>query len=272
MPGFAAGRLDRLNSTLRLEGTDHLKGQDVILVACDPAYFRRYALSFIKSLALIGKAFCVHLHLLQPDQTVLDEVDRLRRLYRTIRLSTTIDPLDGLDLPRRLNIYYNAARFVGAPRLLDLGVERLLILDIDTIARSCPWETLDAVTAQAAFNFRPHKAKPWQKIIANAVYYRNTPLSRDFAGRLARVLLAGLAAGPHYHLDQILPHYLLQIGARSFAAGIASVPADLISLDYAEDASLWTAKGADKASARFLAERARIDAMALPAANGRQRA
>ncbi|OLP53237.1 hypothetical protein BJF92_00225 [Rhizobium rhizosphaerae] len=263
-PCSGAERLARYNAALEIDCPHDLHGEDVILVAGDEAYFQRYGASFIRSLALLRQSFFVHLHLFQPGPEVLAEVARLRRDYPDIALSLTIDRLTGLDLPRRLNIYYNAARFIAASELLDRGVARLLILDIDTLARRSPWERLAGLTCDVAFNFRPDKTKPWQKILANAVYYQGTPAARAFSQRFARALLKGLARNPAYHLDQIVPHYLLKSGRRFARDSVGALPDDLISLDYDPQASLWTAKGAHKRSERFLLEKARVDQMARP--------
>lgn len=261
-PASGAERLARYNAALEMDCPHDLHGKDVILVAGDNAYFQRYGGSFIRSLALLRQPFFIHLHLFEPSLEVLEEVQRLRRDTPLITLSVTIDALTGLDLPRRLNIYYNAARFVVASELLDRGVARLLILDIDTLARRSPWEALDGLTCDAGFNFRPEKTRPWQKILANAVYYQGTPNARAFSQRFARALLKGLARNPAYHLDQIVPHYLLRLAPRFLRDGVAALPADIISLDYDPQASLWTAKGAGKRSERFLLEKARVDRMA----------
>ncbi len=257
---FNNDALERYKASIDLDFQQDISGQDVILVACDEAYFWRYAVSFIQSLSMIKDRFYVHLHLIRPNRDVLDQIERLRNELPTVILSVSADPLTGLTLPRRVNIYYNSARFVVADQLLDQGVARLLILDVDTIAKTSPWRKIGNLKSEGAFSFRPHTRKPWHKILANAVYYGNSDAVRRFSRRFSTTLLAVLAKNPSYHIDQIIPHYLLKIGARQFGQVFGDIPADLISLDYNPKASLWTAKGSDKSSSKFLHEKSKVDA------------
>jgi hypothetical protein len=167
--------------------------------------------------------------------------------------------LTGLDLPKKVNIYYNCSRFIVADQLLHLQVGRLLILDVDTIARTSPWEKLAAIETSGAFVFRPHARKSWHKILANTVYYKNSEDVRVFSRRFASSLLSALARNPHYHIDQLIPYYLLKIGAMRFGRVFGSIPAHLMCLGYDVNASLWTAKGCDKRGSKFQLEKSKVD-------------
>ncbi len=247
-------RLERFDKSIRLDIDTTLTGEDVILVACDKVYFFNYAVPFLRSLAAVEGTFFVHMHLLDPDADVEEKLRQLRTELGNTHLSFGIDTLFGLKLPTRLNIYYNCSRFIAADRLLELGVGRLLILDVDTIMRSSPWKKFDGFKAEGAFVFREHAKKPWYKILANTVYLQNSANIRAFTRRFSTALLAVLATNPTYHIDQIIPYYLLKIGRRRFASVFAPVPADVMSLSYDPAASFWTAKGGGKHADKFQSE------------------
>lgn len=249
-----ARRLDRYNASIKLDIETPLNGQDVILVACDRVYFFDYAIPFLRSLSSIEDNFHVHLHLINPDSEVEQHIEQLRTELANIKISYGKDQLTGLDLPKRLNIYYNCARFIGADHLFELGARRLLILDVDTIVRSSPWKKFVGFGAEGAFVFRPNAGKPWYKILANTVYLENSAQIRLFSRRYATALLDILAKNPGYHIDQITPHYLLKIGRRRFASVFAPVPKDVMSLSFDPSASLWTAKGSSKRETQFQME------------------
>ncbi|WP_320196311.1 hypothetical protein RMR10_004135 [Agrobacterium rosae] len=256
---FFSDHLLRYTASIKMNIPHDIKGKDVILVACDEVYFWDYAISFLRSLSMIEGTFHVHLHLIKPSPDVLAQIEDLRSSLENLAVSFSVDTLMGLDLPKKVNIYYNCSRFIIADHLLDLEVGRLLILDIDTIARTSPWEKLVKMKTEGAFVFRPHARKSWHKILANAVYYKNSEDVRLFSRRFASSLLSVLARNPHYHIDQIIPHYLLKIGARRFKAVFSAIPGDLMSLGYDPASSLWTAKGGDKYGSKFQLEKSKID-------------
>ncbi|WP_288430722.1 hypothetical protein [uncultured Agrobacterium sp.] len=251
---FYAEQSAKYHSSLDYDIIHTLQGNEVILVACDSVYFFDYAIPFLRSLSVFDETTYVHLHLINPSSEVKDSIRKLRIELSTMRISYAIDPLTGLDLPKRLNIYYNCSRFIVADYLLELGARRLLILDVDTIARSSPWRKLEGFEHEGAFSFRPKARKPWHKILAGTVYFENTPRVRVFAKRFATSLLSILARNPNYHIDQIIPFYLLKIGKRDFKGVFGKVPTDLMSLSYETSASLWMAKGREKYESKFQSE------------------
>ncbi|TCM53556.1 hypothetical protein C8J36_1062 [Rhizobium sp. PP-F2F-G48] len=71
------------------------------------------------------------------------------------------------------------------------------------------------------------------------------------ADRLARALLKNVSRKQKYHIDQIIPFYLLQSDGKKAVEHIYPLPSTISSLDYAEDAAFWTAKGVNKRSEKF---------------------
>lgn len=256
---FKAERLALHASSITMDIPHDIKDKDLILVACDEVYFWDYAVSFLKSLSMVEGTFHVHLHLIRPTADVFSQIENLRSSLGNLAISFSIDMMTGLDLPKKVNIYYNCCRFIVADQLLDLHVGRLLILDVDTIARTSPWEKLVAIKTDGAFVFRPHARKSWHKILANTVYYKNSADVRVFSRRFASSLLSVLARNPQYHIDQLIPYYLLKIGARRLNRVFGSIPAGMMCLGYNVDASLWTAKGGDKRGSKFQLEKSKID-------------
>lgn len=222
---------------------------DLILAACDDTYFRRFAGSLLSSIKATGDNLALHLHLLRPSVDTVAQAEAMR--LADVRFSFTIDQCESAHPSNSIGLYYTAARFILAPLLLSRGIKRLLIIDVDSVMRKSPWPTIDSMSADAAagFIFRPEKRRAWQKILAGAVLF--TSDSRILADRLARALLVNLARRQQYHLDQIIPYYLIERSSAAVRTGIKSLPKTLLSLEYAEDAAIWTAKGKDKHSEEF---------------------
>jgi hypothetical protein len=221
---------------------------DLILAACDDKYFQRYAGSLLSSLKATGDNLAIHLHLLRPSMETVAQAEAMR--LSDVRFSFTIDQCDNVHPSNPIGLYYTAARFILAPLLLSRGIKRLLIIDVDSVMRKSPWPIIDGMPADTAagFIFRPEKRRAWQHILAVAVLF--TAESQPFANRLARALLVNLSRPQQYHIDQIIPHYLIERSG-AMRSRIKSLPRTLLSLEYADDAAIWTAKGKEKHSDEF---------------------
>jgi hypothetical protein len=245
---------DRLGGTMP-------NGEDLVLAACDDNYFEKFALSLLSSMNTRPATHAIHLHLLRPSRETVTKAEAFRNSYANVRLSYTIDPCEDAHKSNPNGIYYTAARFILAPLLLEAGVKRLFIIDVDSVMNKSPWPIIDSMPEDTSvgFVFRPEKRRAWQKVLANAVLFESDAVSQLFAKRLARALLMNVSRPQEYYVDQIIPHYLIERSGQSTRSRITSLPAGLNSLEYAEDAAFWTAKGVDKHSEEFAAaQRAQI--------------
>jgi hypothetical protein len=250
---FSSYQRDRLEAF-----GDQLEGElpqsegtgDIILAACNDGYFNTFVPALLSSLNRLPTRHALHLHLLEPSAETLLRIVEYQQQFQGIRLTYTIDMcLAARNLYYR-NIYYNAARFVLAPLLFRWGMKRILIIDVDAIVRKSPWKMLDEMEG-AAFIFRPAERSPWRKILASTILYQSDVISRQLADRFARAILGTLPQRPRYHIDQILAHYLIEIGASSVRSRISQIPEHLMSLEYEEEAAIWMAKGEGKHAERF---------------------
>ncbi len=228
---------------------------DLLLVACDDNYFEKFALSLISSMSSRPETHAIHLHLLKPSNETIARAETLRNSYANVRLSFTIDPCADAHESNPTGIYYTAARFILAPLLLERGVKRLFIIDVDSVMNKSPWPIIDNMPedTSVAFVFRSQMRRAWQKILANAVLFEADAVSKVFAGRFARALLMNVSRPQEYYVDQIIPYYLIDRGGSVARCRIKSLPGTLNSLKYGEDAAFWTAKGEDKNSEQFAA-------------------
>lgn len=237
------------------------EAKDLILAACDNNYFEKFAVSLLSSISAVPGTHAIHLHLLDPSEETITRAEALRKSYANVRLSYTIDSCTDIHSSNPTGIYYTAARFILAPLLLERGVKRLFIIDVDSVMNKSPWPIIDNMPedTSAGFVFRPEKRRLWQKILANAVLFEADAVSQLFTKRLARALLMNVSRPQEYYVDQIIPHYLIERSGADTQSRIKSLPTSLMSLEYAEDAAFWTAKGADKHSEQFaIVQRAQL--------------
>ncbi|MDW9973877.1 hypothetical protein GOB98_28900 [Sinorhizobium meliloti] len=239
----------------RIRGIMPTGEQDLILAACDDGYFEKFAVSLLSSMSVRPETHSIHLHLLKPSEKTIARAEALRNGYANVRLSYTIDLCEDAHTANPTGIYYTAARFILAPLLLEQGVKRLFIIDVDSVMNKSPWPIIDTMPedTSAAFVFRPEKRRAWQKILANAVLFKADEVSHLFAERFARALLMNVSRPQEYYVDQVIPFYLIDGGASATRSRIKCLPNTLNSLEYGEDAAFWTAKGVDKHSEQFAA-------------------
>ncbi|TCM53557.1 hypothetical protein C8J36_1063 [Rhizobium sp. PP-F2F-G48] len=89
---------------------------DLILVACDDVYFRKFGLSLLSSMQRDGDMPALHIHLLNPSEETIEHAALLRERHK--RLSFTTDDCRDSHPSSNISFYYTAARFILAPILL----------------------------------------------------------------------------------------------------------------------------------------------------------
>lgn len=248
---YGSDRLAAFKAGLKGEMPDPAIAEDVVLVACDDLYFQKFGLSLIASMGTSQDALALHVHLLRPSDATVAQAAALKAANP--KFSFTTDDCHNRHPANGIEIYYTAARFILAPLLLEAGVKRLLIIDIDSVLNRSPWPIIDMMPAATSVGlvFRHEMRRDWQKVLANAVLYKGDDAGKLFAGRFARALLMNLTHAQEYHIDQIIPYYLVKGSNASLTARIQSLPTTINSLEYAEEAAFWTAKGEDKHSEKF---------------------
>lgn len=233
---------------------------NVLLAACDDRYFYNFALGLIKSIERLGQPEAFHLLLLQPSGKVIEEAATLSKTLKHVRLTYSIDPCALAEgLPRR-EIYYTAARFLLAPLILEAGVERLLMIDVDAVMNRSPWPIIpsDFDHQCGAFIFRRNEKHPWRKILASAVLLNNSPGSMRLANAIAVSIAVSLGKKPKYHIDQILPFYVCDFASKTIQNfSTVDIPPKLMGYDYEPEAAFWTVKG-HQALDTFISERDRL--------------
>ncbi len=239
---------------------DPADGPDVILAACNDAYFNLFAISLIKSIERLGKTQPLHIHLLEPSDEVVQRAGAMQRDLKFVTLTFTIDRCLLADKLSHKQIYYTAARFLLAPLILERGVKRLLIVDVDAVMNMLPWKLFgcDSATTSGGFIFRRGMRRPWYRVLASAVFFNGSKGSLRLSETLASSLAAALAYNPKYHIDQILPYYLCSFAPRYLPDfSVIDIPDKLMGYDYEPDSAFWTVKGKSNIS-RFLAEKEKL--------------
>ncbi len=202
----------------------------VTLISCNSPYVRKYGVPFIRSFAESNRgASLLHLHVYDPDATILDEVTALLARSGIVNYAVTTEnsPFPGHAVQQR-KAYYACGRLVHLPYWLDLYRCPILSLDVDFIVE----RALDPLIAAArdcdvGLNARNPVDSPWLDVIANLIVANPTPAARRYFAAVKNYALAFLRREPEAWLvDQSALYCVLKMLERYAAPPeVAWIPA-----------------------------------------------
>jgi len=203
----------------------------VTLISCNPPYVRKYGFPFIRSFAERGQGdSLLHLHIYDPDATILDEVESLMSRSGVARYAVTTEtcPFPPQETKQR-KAYYACGRLAHLPYWLDRYRCPILSLDVDFIVESALDGLVDAAQqCDIGLNLRDPVDSPWLDVIANIIVANPTTAARRYFAAVKNYALTYLRREPEAWLvDQSALYCVLKMMER-FAAppSVAWIPAD----------------------------------------------
>ena len=251
-PGFGAAGRDAYHAATRGQLPKGLSG-DMIVLSCDSGYFDTFAKYMIFSHKRLSEAAHIHLHLTLPTPKAKAELAAIQDALGAHAFSCSVAESDLYQVLRYPNVYLTCARFIHSQRLMAQNAGRFIHLDVDGVFRAPIAGFIDTHLADADMLLirRRHKLKPSRKVLASALVVADTALGRRFADAYSRALVALLAEGPQYHIDQTAMHYVLK-AAEKEGLKARDMGLDLADHDFRKSALIWSAKGRKrKASPEF---------------------
>jgi Flp pilus assembly protein TadD len=201
------------------------------LISCNPPYVRKYGFPFIRSFAERSGGDCLlHLHIYDPDESILGEVACLMASGHLARYAVTTEtcPFPAHETKQR-KAYYACGRLVHLPYWLDRYRCPILSLDVDFIVESALDGLVDAARqCDVGLNLRDPVDSPWLDVIANIIVANPTTASRRYFAAVKNYALHYLRREPEAWLvDQSALFCVLKMMER-FAAppAVAWIPAD----------------------------------------------
>ena len=201
-----------------LAAARHADTRGVVVLSADVHYMRRYGLACVRSVAAhIDAGLLVHVHVYDPDETIVDDVYDAAREAGAQRLAITTErcPYD-VEAPQQRKSYYACGRLLRMPEWLERYRLPLLSLDIDTIVERSPagfFET--TVPVDVRLNARHTIDSPWLDIVANVIVAYPTEAARTYFAAVGNYIARYLAveADP-WLLDQTALFCVLKMAQR----------------------------------------------------------
>ena len=207
-------------------------GGHVTLISCNPPYVRKFGLPFLRSWAERAQDDgLLHLHVYDPDATIVDEVRAAAVAAGLARLTvTTEDSPFPEERPQQRKAWYACGRLVHMEHWLAHYARPVLSLDVDFIVE----DRLDAIVAAAggadlALNPREPVDSPWLDVIANIIVAKPTPAAMAYCAAVRRYALALLEREPESWLvDQSALYCVLAMAQRfATAPAVAWLPPEI---------------------------------------------
>jgi FkbM family methyltransferase len=222
--------------------------QAVVMVACDPVYFRRFAHTLVRSLREnAGVPLLVHLHVFDPDPWIAEELATLPVGGDLLRLDVSFEEYRG-EPGDGAKTHYSCARLYQVAGLLARHRLPVIMLDADVLVLRDFAPLLDlACGHDVALLLWPRTNwRIWDHVYGSTVVFSPTAGGMRFArmvGNYVRVHVG--RPGGAWYLDQIAL-FAAQAYLRDRGVAVAEIPAHWYSLfgrdgnSPAPDALFWS--------------------------------
>lgn len=216
----------------------------ISLASCDSKYLYDHAPALVASCAISKNP--LHLHVINANDDDWAFMQNLRirakKLNPNFRFTLTSEDTDVSDLDQeQRRTYYACNRFIVANQLLNLGLDKIFITDVDSLFM----KHVDFPDADVGLYIREPLATTnrWEhegtRVAAGAVFYDRTALL--FAQEVINLIMSG---DLRWFLDQIALNmtyqkYKDQIRVHHFDS-------NFMDWEFREGTTIWTGKGPRK--------------------------
>jgi len=201
-----------------------------LFVACDPEYYRMFALSFMRSLATATPGARLHLHLMGEAQRLPPEIDL--NISMTSENPAAFLAQFGISAPH----YYHAARIARLAEALEAAA-CLVMVDIDSLVMQDMASLLEEPLT--GLRVRPGRIEPWNQF--SACIMRGTTQSLPYF-KAAADIVRRMIGFPFWGLDQ----YALFAAALPNRPDIRLFGPDVVSVTEDVPGMFWMTAGKKK--------------------------
>ncbi|WP_370263060.1 FkbM family methyltransferase [Limnobacter sp.] len=225
-----------------------------VVLACDNKYFYEHALAHVYSLAdTNAHALYLHLHLYNPNASVVEQVHCLAKQYPALHISASQEHID-LKSPTKV-VAFACRRFAVAQAMLEYLNTPVVLMDADALWRK-PWQSTVGSLAEEhdVMVCQPPAAPFWEHVAAGFVYLNNTPAAKRYIAQAVAMIEDNLNKGKAlWFLDQIAlsacHHESIKHGWGTRFASTA--PAALMDVNHGEAALTWVVTNQKQAAGAY---------------------
>ncbi len=158
-----------------------------VFIGCDPVYFMRFALPFIRQLETAKLPLDLHVHLLDGTPESWTEARQALEHLNSLRVTLTAEASNAAAQgPAHARLYYHAVRYIRMFEELARTRRPMWVMDADVTLLRDPRAFLASLNGHdVAVSTRPHEFSPGLKITATCVGLAPTEQGLAFARRVA---------------------------------------------------------------------------------------
>ena len=180
-----------------------------IFAACDAHYYLKYAKAFIGSIIAHAPGHPLHLHIVNPDEKILQELNNLMEAIPDCPFSFSWEEVNLSHTEgEEASIYYCTIRFLRLYQFMAASQASCLCLDIDALLNGAHVGQFLARlnNADIAFYSRFKKFGGSTKLLAGTLFVNNTPAGTNFITSTGRQIDRMISAG---HLMEKMDQQIL---------------------------------------------------------------
>jgi hypothetical protein len=182
-------------------------GQTVILASCDGVYFKKFAVTLVRSTVENSGLDCFfHFHIVNPDDDVVAQIRSLRANTGCPSITASIETVDLSTYGSEKKTYYACSRFLRLPALLDRYRAPTILIDMDMVVLR-PLQPLLEHLKDADFGLVGGVLmgqELWNSYWADFIAIRPTARASHYFRRVAAYIDHFIKSGlPRWFLDQI---------------------------------------------------------------------
>ena len=237
------GRFNANEVTLPKEAEDRV----TVFVCMDSVYCLRHLGSIAASIAANSPESNLHVHLVNPSEKALRELEGVRDLLGDDRLSYSKETTKLVQFSdEQQKTYFASIRFVRLAETMQAAPGTYFVMDVDNLVRAdlsyCRSLTYRTdVLIRNRFSQHPHLA-----VAACGIILADSKAARAFVQRAADYILDAFQTG---HVAWFLDQIALTMAMRELQADqavklkVSQLPRTLLDWDFIAESAVWTGKG-----------------------------
>lgn len=223
-------------------------GRLVVLAACDSVYVA-HAISLVRSIEVFSPGETIILHVINPSDEALQQLDVLGRQLKKTRLVVSRERIAlGSITDMQRKTYYACARFLRLAELMQASACDFLVLDADSmVVAPIERDFSDKPEAEVCLRRRDLEGPVSEHlaVAAGSVWVRSTPSARLFVQAIAADIQTAFTDGAAaWHLDQII--LKRRIDDELIPVQVRNIKSKYADWDFRDDSVIWQGKGTRK--------------------------
>jgi len=212
-----------------------------LLVACDPDYFKNYAITLAYSLEQNSPNHSLHLHIFGQDDSVIKQIQKLKQNLQKTHITWSYEGVSFSDKNSKA-VYCSCVRFIRLTQLITHFNIPILSLDADSlIVHPLDSLTKDSETFDIVIRKRFEMEQIQFKFLTSTVFFKPSQATFSFLNYFSQLIANAIVTGKAYwYLDQVSFYEAYQ---NVSGVSIGDISAKYADWEFDDNSCIWAGKG-----------------------------